>query len=141
YRTPVPVVRRRSARAMAAGRWHDVSLSLANEAARPLAVHVHDHPPGEFETRDQPVRVTLPARGWARVTYSVRPIRRGEFRFEPAALRMRSRLGLLERQVRGGTAESLRVYPDFGALSGYALLATDHRLSQMGILQRRRRGE
>jgi uncharacterized protein (DUF58 family) len=35
----------------------------------------------------------------------------------------------------------LRVYPNFAALSGYALLATDHRLSDVGILQRRRRGE
>jgi uncharacterized protein (DUF58 family) len=35
----------------------------------------------------------------------------------------------------------VRVYPNFAALTRFALLATDHRLSQLGILQRRRRGE
>ena len=33
------------------------------------------------------------------------------------------------------------MFPNFAAISGYALLATDNRLSQIGVLQRRRRGE
>lgn len=141
YRTPLPAARRQAASAMSAGRWHEVKLMLANDATRPLGVAVHDHHPAGFETRDLPVTVTLPARGWAQISYGLRSTRRGSFHFEPAALRLRSRLGLLERQLRSGEAQPLRVYPDFGALAGYALLATDHRLSQMGILQRRRRGE
>ena len=41
--------------------------------------------------------------------------------------------------VRVGASAVLRVYPNFAALSRYALFATDNRLSQMGVLQRRRR--
>ena len=35
----------------------------------------------------------------------------------------------------------MRVYPNFQALARYTLLATDNRLSQIGVLQVRRRGE
>ena len=42
---------------------------------------------------------------------------------------------------RSGTASPVRVYPNFRALAKYTLLATDNRLSQIGVLQVRRRGE
>jgi uncharacterized protein (DUF58 family) len=140
-RVPLPSVRRESTRAFAAGRWHEVRLRIDNDARRPVLARVHDHHPAGFESRDLPRLVELPARGWAQITYGLRSLRRGSFDFQPAALRLRSPLRLLERQVRVGESQSVRVYPDFGALAGYALLATDHRLSQLGVLQRRRRGE
>lgn len=141
FRTPVPSARRETAGAFAAGRWHEVRLLLTNDAHRAIFARVHDRHPAGFEARDLPQETSLPARGWAQVTYGLRSMRRGAFDFEPVELRLRSRFGLLERQVRVGDAQPVRVYPDFGALSGYALLATDNRLSQLGVLQRRRRGE
>jgi uncharacterized protein (DUF58 family) len=45
------------------------------------------------------------------------------------------------RRLDAGTPQSVRVYPDFAKVAQYALLATDNRLSQIGVLQRRRRGE
>jgi uncharacterized protein (DUF58 family) len=53
--------------------------------------------------------------------------------FEPAALRVRSRLGLADLQVRAGLAQSLQVYPNFAALARYAWLAGDRRLAEIGI--------
>jgi len=40
-----------------------------------------------------------------------------------------------------GESTTTRIYPNFAALTKFALLATDNRLSQIGVLQRRRRGE
>jgi uncharacterized protein (DUF58 family) len=40
-----------------------------------------------------------------------------------------------------GQPSEVRVYPNFRALAKYTLLATDNRLSQIGVLQVRRRGE
>jgi uncharacterized protein (DUF58 family) len=140
-RRPRPTAERRAPAALAVGRWHDVTLKLTNSAADALRVEIRDHVPGQFQTRSLPLHLVLPARGWVESAYSIRPTTRGAFHFEPMALRLRTRLGLMERQLRAGEPQPVRVYPDFGALSGYALLATDHRLSQMGILQRRRRGE
>jgi uncharacterized protein (DUF58 family) len=140
-RTPAPSAQRRIAGILSVGRWHEVVLKLANGSDRALRAELRDHVPAEFHTRALPLQLMLPAQGWVEATYRVRSGGRGAFRFEPAALRLRTRLGLMERQLRVGPAQPVRVYPDFGALSGYALLATDHRLSQIGILQRRRRGE
>ena len=138
---PLPAVHRDTATAYAAGRWHDVRLLLSNDTHRSIHARVHDLHPPAIQSRDLPQEIEIPARGWAQLTYGLRSSRRGAFEFDRVALRMRSALGLLERQVRTGHAQGVRVYPDFGALSGYALLATDHRLSQLGVLQRRRRGE
>ena len=38
-------------------------------------------------------------------------------------------------------ADTVRVYPDFRAVSQYTLLATDNQLSQLGVKHRLRRGE
>jgi uncharacterized protein (DUF58 family) len=140
-RRPRPSAERRAPAALAVGRWHEVTVKLTNRAPDGLRAEIRDHVPARFHTRALPLHLVLPARGWVESTYAIRPTTRGAFRFEPMALRLRTRLGLMERQLRIGESQPVRVYPDFGALSGYALLATDHRLSQMGILQRRRRGE
>jgi uncharacterized protein (DUF58 family) len=140
-RRPRPSAERRVAAALAVGRWHDVTLRIASTAPDALRVEIRDHVPVHFHTRALPLHHVLPARGWIETSYAIRPTTRGAFEFQPLALRLRTRLGLMERQLRAADAQAVRVYPDFGALSGYALLATDHRLSQMGILQRRRRGE
>jgi uncharacterized protein (DUF58 family) len=140
-RTPVPQGSRSSAAALAAGRWHDVGLKLTNSARHMLRAEIRDHVPTPFQTRALPVSLELPAHGWVQSSYGVRSMTRGSFRFERIALRLRTRWGLMERQLAVGEPQPVRVYPDFGALAGYALLATDNRLSQMGILQRRRRGE
>ncbi|HEU4921435.1 MAG TPA: DUF58 domain-containing protein [Burkholderiales bacterium] len=56
-------------------------------------------------------------------------------------MRLHSPLGLWWVKKYSGNASRVRVYPDFRALAKYTLLATDNRLSQIGVLQVRRRGE
>ena len=119
----------------------DVPIRLASRAALPLACEVHDHHPAQCTVEAQPQAVRLPARGWTELVYRLRPTSRGNLEFGGIELRVSSPLRLWQRRVRTGEPASLRVFPNFAALSGYALLATDHRLSDVGILQRRRRGE
>jgi len=123
------------------GMWHRISLRLANPSARSRRLEVFDHTPDGFEVRAMPRRVTLPGRGWADVRYEARPIARGLHRFGCIEVRLSSPLGLWQRRGRLGDTSASRVYPNFAALTRYALLATDQRLSQIGILQRRRRGQ
>ncbi|HEX7689699.1 MAG TPA: DUF58 domain-containing protein, partial [Burkholderiaceae bacterium] len=75
----------------------------------------------------------LPAGKRLDLRYELVPTRRGRVPFEPAALRVRSRLGLAELQLRVGAAQSLQVYPNFAALARYAWLAGDRRLAEIGI--------
>jgi uncharacterized protein (DUF58 family) len=123
------------------GVWLEVRLRLHNEGRMPLALDVVDHYPSGCAVDNLPRRVNATARGWVEFTYRLRPETRGDLHFGTVVLRVDSPLHLWQRQVRLGSPALLRVYPNFAALTRYALFATDHRLSQMGVLQRRRRGE
>lgn len=119
----------------------DIGIRLVNRSALPLTCDLHDHHPPQAVVEGLPQTLLVPARGWADLHYRLRAVSRGNLEFDPIDLRVASPLRLWQRRVRARTPATLRVYPNFAALAGYALLATDHRLADVGILQRRRRGE
>ncbi len=123
------------------GVGHDVGIRLANGGARALRVTVHDHHPAAAQVEGQPQTVSVPAKGWAELRYRLRPVERGDAKFGRIELRLGSPFALWQANRMAGEAQVVRVYPDFSELTKFALLATDNRLSQIGVLQRRRRGE
>jgi len=136
-----PLARRVLPGSLPLGVPYEVTLRLANPTAAPVAMEVHDHHPAGTEARGLPQRVAVPAHGWAELRYSVRPVARGEIEFGQLEARLESRAGLWRVRRWLGEPSRARVYPNFAALTGFTVLATDHRLSQIGVLQRRRRGE
>jgi uncharacterized protein (DUF58 family) len=138
---PAPLAKRILPGSLPLGVPHDVVIRLANQTAAPVDCDLHDHHPAGAESKGMPQRATVPAHGWVEVRYSIRPIRRGELAFGLVEARLTSRSGLWHVRRWLGEPSSTRVYPNFAALTKFALLATDHRLSQIGVLQRRRRGE
>lgn len=136
-----PQVRRRHAHALSLGVDSDVSLELQAGDAGALRLRLFDHVPDTAEVSGLPQPVRLAAGQRVTLHYRLRPLRRGELRFGAVELRLASPLRLWERRLDAGAPSAVRVYPNFSALVRYALLATDHRLSQLGVLQRRRRGE
>lgn len=119
----------------------NVVLRLANATARPQRLVLFDHHPADFEARGLPQALTIAPHGWAEVRYEVRPVERGEKRFGRLEARVRSRLGLWWVTAWLAGESMARVYPNFAELAKFTLFAIDNRLSQIGILQRRRRGE
>jgi uncharacterized protein (DUF58 family) len=140
-RTPAPAVARRLPATLAVGVRIDVGLRIANTAGRTLRVELHDHHPASFEAEGLPRTLALAPLEWSELAYAVRPVARGEARFGATELRVFSPLGLWQVTRTVGNANLVRVYPNFRALAKYTLLATDNRLSQIGVLQVRRRGE
>jgi uncharacterized protein (DUF58 family) len=140
-RLPAPAVSRRVPNVLALGVRSEVLLRIANPGSRRMKCELHDHHPASLEAQGLPRALALGAGGWTQVRYQVRPVARGEARFGRAELRLASPLGLWQATRRAGEETPVRVYPNFQALARYTLLATDHRLSQIGVLQVRRRGE
>jgi uncharacterized protein (DUF58 family) len=140
-RMPPPTPWRRVAASLPLGIAHEVHLRLYNNGRRALRVAVHDQYPDGVEVRNESQTLRLPRNGWGEARYSLRPVRRGDLNFEQIAVRLYSALGLWQDQRRLPLKHAVRVYPNFAALTKFALLAIDNRLSQIGILQRRRRGE
>jgi len=140
-RLPAPVLTRHVPGSLALGVPSEVRLRIANAAGVRVRFDLHDHHPASFEADGLPRRLELERGQWTEVLYQVRPVARGEARFATAEARLHSplRLWLIRRSL--GKASDVRVYPNFRALAKYTLLATDNRLSQIGVLQVRRRGE
>ncbi len=123
------------------GVWHRVPVRIINGARASRRIRVYDHHPGAFDSRGLPQEVRIAPGHWAELHYEVCPLERGEHRFGRIETRVGSPLGLWERAMRFGEEAVTRVYPNFSALTNFALLAIGQRLSQIGVLQRRRRGE
>ena len=119
--------------AFALGQPHALVVTLAHEGKHAWHLELFDHVPATMTQRLLPASVVLPAASRLDVRYEITPTRRGKVVFEPAAVRVRSRLGLADLQVRIGVAQSVQVYPNFAALSRYAWLAGDRRLAEIGI--------
>jgi uncharacterized protein (DUF58 family) len=119
--------------AFALGQPHGLVVTLVHEGPRPWHLALFDHVPATMALRLLPAAVVLPAASKLDVRYEVTPARRGKVVFEPAAIRVRSRLGLSELQLRVGASQHVQVFPNFAALSRYAWLAGDRRLAEIGI--------
>lgn len=140
-RLPVPVVARQVPASLSLGVPVEVRLRLRNPSAASLRAEVCDHHPASFECRGLPRTIAMGPRQWTEVAYEARPLARGEVVFGKAELRVFSPLRLWQMTRRAGDDMPVRVYPNFRALARYTLLATDNRLSQIGVLQVRKRGE
>ncbi len=128
-------------------RRHDQRLSLATpnpvtvtvrlrRGLRPTPVTLRDEPPLAFavaaEQRLMAGRA-VPAGPPISLTYSVRPPRRGQYRFGDLHLRWGAPLGLLRRQARFAAAAPVQVYPNLADVKKYDLLLRRNRLWELGV--------
>jgi uncharacterized protein (DUF58 family) len=88
-----------------------------------------------------PLRLSIGAGQYADIEYKLTAIERGKYTFPFVQVHLDSLLGLWQRNIVLEVVSETHVYPNFAAISQYALLATDNNLSQMGIIKKRRRGE
>ncbi len=79
-----------------------------------------------------------------RISYRALAQSRGPHQLGAAHIRLEGPLGLVSfarrLEIASGDA-AFRVFPDFARIANYTLMATDNRLAQIGLFNRRRRGE
>jgi uncharacterized protein (DUF58 family) len=133
WRRSSPAMTRRLPAAFAIGARRPVQLTIVTEGAEAWRCELHDHADSSLSTEGLPIRLSLPGAKSVQTSYMVTPTRRGDVKFAPADVRIRSRWGLCELLERLGTGEARRVYPDFAQVARYAWLAGDRRLQEIGI--------
>lgn len=117
-----------------------ITLFLENDGAEPLALTVRDEPPESYKAEGQEKRFQIQPGQRAELSYAVTPPERGSDEFRGTFLRLQCPLGLVERQVKLETEETVRVYPNVLALREFDLLKQQGRLREMGIRRSRSRG-
>jgi len=140
WRVTPPQVERRMAQIWPVGVEQTIHLRLSVSRG---SVHgqLHDYHPADFAAKTLPLAFAIKASQWTELAYRLQPNARGEHHFGRVQLRLVSPFRLWQQQCEAGQAATVRVFPNFARITQYALLATDNRLSQLGVLRRRRRGE
>ncbi|HSO73955.1 MAG TPA: DUF58 domain-containing protein, partial [Blastocatellia bacterium] len=126
----------------AMGAENEVTIKVVNLSRRAVTFVVQDEFPAKMEVLEvREVRLTVP-RGRTRTwTYGLLPTARGSYEFGDTAVRFRTRLGLLWRQVVYPTACQVRVYPDIREAKKHELYAHRNRRPEPGLRRMRVRGQ
>jgi len=132
---------RRLPHAFALGAAVGVQVSLANPGPFIRRGHYFELADPSLSMPAMPLRFAVGPGERGTLEFSLTPTARGMKFFEAGQLRLRSILGLLDWNLRIGSRESRRVFPDFKRQASLAWLATDRRLAELGIKNVRRRGE
>jgi uncharacterized protein (DUF58 family) len=138
-RTSAALTRRLPA-AFAIGVKRPVQLTIDASGSATWHCQLYDHADATLLTDGLPVALTIVGGRRTEATYLVTPTMRGDVRFAPADMRIRSRWGLWELLDRIGPADMRRVYPDFAQVARYAWLAGNRRLQEIGIKTYQLRG-
>ncbi len=125
------------------GRTHDRRLSLdadnvvrlqvVERGQRPATFWLRDEAPDAFVISRRVFAGSCPVGGAWSGTYTVRPLRRGDYAFADLVLRWRSPLGLLIRQARYPAANPVKVYPNLYDVRRYDLSLRRNRLRDVGV--------
>ncbi len=121
--------------------WSKVKQIIRNQSPSHLDLMAHDHYPAEFKIGILPGKFSLKPNERAELQYRVKPLSRGDYNFKGTDILRQSPLRLWLRKFFYHNEKTVRVFPNFASISKYILLATDNRLSQLGIKKRQRRGE
>lgn len=122
------------------GTWQTVRLRLRSQAGFAEG-WLEDGHPAAFQRTGLPLRFSVAPGNGLLASYRVSVSERGRHAFDGVHLRRRSPLRLWQIPESIAAYDEVRVFPNFARIAHFTLLATDNRLSQFGILPRRRRGE
>lgn len=122
-------------------RWQPITLRIHHELKYAVDIEVRENflwlvktdPPQTF-SRIEPGQFT-------ELEYQLLVDQRGELVIQGADICLASEFGLWNVVIKTEDETRVKVYPDFGAITGYNLLATDNHVSQLGIKLTPRRGE
>ena len=113
----------------------------ARVRARPVPILVRDEPPAEYVISQLFLSAVLAAGETVELSYTVKPLRRGDYRFGGCNLRYQGVLGLVMRQHRYPLDAPVKVYPNLLEVRKYELLARRDQLFEIGLKNARRLGE
>ncbi len=118
-----------------------ITLTIRNRKTYPVTFWLRDEPPDAWVEEAIVLHNTVAPREEWTGTYTVLPLRRGDYSFGNLTLRWLSPLKLWICQQRVGNPSSVKVYPNLQDVRKYDLLMRRNRLQEIGLRNSRRMGE
>ncbi len=132
--------RRTAPEKMSNGDENRIGLRVENGHAFAVNLEIIDELPFQFQERDFSLKVSVPSGGTRELSYTVRPVERGEYSFGALNVFAASPLGLVARRYRFSQDVTVPVYPSIIQMKKYDLFAVSNRLVEAGIKKMRRAG-
>jgi uncharacterized protein (DUF58 family) len=133
-------LKRHLPRAFAVGAPVTIGLSLENGGTRQRRGRLFEMADASMEMPGMPLAFAVGAGQRQTLEFRITPTLRGLKRFDPAQIRLRSNLGLLDLNLQVGGGDSRRVFPNFKQHAAFDWLTGKRRLADIGIKPIRRRG-
>ncbi|HIK46739.1 MAG TPA: DUF58 domain-containing protein [Leptolyngbyaceae cyanobacterium M65_K2018_010] len=127
-------VRRAPLHRLSVGRDHPVELQIL--APGPVYLRLYDLYPAEFKGSPMPLALASTGQRIAPLSYTVRPLRRGEYAWGDLQVQQRGPLGLAWADWTVPASTTVTVYPD---LVGLNQLSVKLALQSTGTLKQKRR--
>lgn len=117
-----------------------VTLRIWNRSIRPETIQLEDEYPPEMDASQKRFLCSIGPTQVMTLSYTLRPTKRGDFRFGKTVCRLLGPYKLVWRQFTFGAGQSVRVYPNFRQARHLELYAHRHRQMLMGQKRQRFRG-
>ena len=132
--------RRHLPKVLSLGDPNTVRLSLQNPTRQKLSIHLIDEMPSQFQVRDREELIVISPEEEKEITYTVKPIERGEYTFNDINLFLSSLIGLVQRRVIVQQTMTVPVFPSIVQMKQLELRAFDRVMHHKGIKKLRRIG-
>ncbi len=117
-----------------------IEISLQNNYNFTSAVKLIDELPFQYQKRDFEIDTKLEKLDNKKITYTLRPLERGEYYFGNLNLYATSPINLISRRFQFGKDAMVSNYPSFLQLKKYMLLAFSNKIFEYGLKKIRRIG-
>ena len=132
--------RRRVPKILSLGEENRITLLLGNRSRMPLSVAVIDELPFQFQMRNFEHSLSLNIEEEKTISYSLKPVERGEYTFGAINVFISSMLGLVEKKYSHNYEMSVPVFPSILQMKQFELRAFARVSQQQGIKKLRRLG-
>lgn len=117
-----------------------IRISIKSTYPKPIICTVIDEIPFQFQYRNFNLSLTISPDILTEHSYTLRPIKRGEYIFGDLNIFTTSKLGFAKRRFKFSAQTKTLVYPSFLQLKKYAYLLSDAYINHSGNKQLRRLG-
>lgn len=121
--------------------YNPVTLQIWHSYPYPIQLTLIEELPEQFQARTNQHHLTAQPRTRTAVTYSLRPVERGDYQFGHTICLLRSQLGFLQRRLKGSAPVVVKVYPSFLQLRQWQLLAPAAVTVDKGAIKLRKIGQ
>ncbi|MEO5648853.1 MAG: DUF58 domain-containing protein [Ginsengibacter sp.] len=136
-----PFVKRLTAARFGNGDENKIEWKIKNEFIFPVHVELIDEWPEQLQIRDLKRNVFLRGRQQKRISWYVKPLQRGEYRFGNIHLYISTPLRIVCRRFTMEASQTIPVYPAFRQLYKYELLSHSFIAGESGSSRMRKVGQ